>query len=100
MRLINAISTELWVSHVVIVVYKLNNMNRLENKVIVITGAAMGLGYAAAIEAAKNGALLSLVDYNAESLEKAKAVLLAQYPQAKIITSVADVSDETSVKNM
>ena len=31
-------------------------MNKLEKKVIVITGAAMGLGLATAIEAAKNGA--------------------------------------------
>ncbi len=73
-------------------------MNSLENKVIIITGAAMGLGYAAAVEAAKNGALLSLVDYNAASLDKAKADIEGQYPQAKIITSVADVSDEAAVK--
>jgi NAD(P)-dependent dehydrogenase (short-subunit alcohol dehydrogenase family) len=39
-------------------------MTRLENKVIVITGSAMGLGLAAAKEAAKQGALLSLIDYN------------------------------------
>jgi NAD(P)-dependent dehydrogenase (short-subunit alcohol dehydrogenase family) len=73
-------------------------MNRLESKVIVITGAAMGLGFAAALEAAKNGALLSLIDYNAESLEKAKDDIKAKYPQAQIITSVADVSDEAAVK--
>ncbi|WP_342644477.1 SDR family oxidoreductase [Mucilaginibacter sp. CSA2-8R] len=73
-------------------------MNRLENKVIVITGAAMGLGFAAALEAAKNGALLSLIDYNAELLEKAKAEIQTQYAQAKIVTSVADVSDEAAVK--
>lgn len=73
-------------------------MNSLENKVIIITGAAMGLGYAAAVEAAKSGALLSLVDYNAASLDKAKADIQAQYPQTKIITSVADVSDEAAVK--
>ncbi len=73
-------------------------MNSLENKVIIITGAAMGLGYAAAVEAAKSGALLSLVDYNAASLDKAKADIQAQYPQTKIITPVADVSDEAAVK--
>lgn len=58
----------------------------------------MGLGYAAALEAAKNGAKLSLVDYNGESLEKAKAVIREQYPDTKIITLVADVSDEAAVK--
>jgi NAD(P)-dependent dehydrogenase (short-subunit alcohol dehydrogenase family) len=39
-------------------------MGKLENRVIVITGAGMGLGLAASKEAAKNGASLSLVDYN------------------------------------
>ncbi|ACU63413.1 SDR family oxidoreductase [Chitinophaga pinensis] len=73
-------------------------MGRLKDKAIVITGAAMGLGYAAALEAAKNGAKLSLVDYNGESLEKAKTVILEQYPDTKIITLVADVSDEAAVK--
>jgi NAD(P)-dependent dehydrogenase (short-subunit alcohol dehydrogenase family) len=73
-------------------------MERLKDKVIVITGAAMGLGYAAALEAAKNGALLSLIDYNGESLEKAKADILAQYPQTRIRISVTDVSEEAAVK--
>jgi len=73
-------------------------MGRLKDKAIVITGAAMGLGYAAALEAAKNGAKLSLVDYNGESLEKARTVILEQYPETKIITLVADVSDESAVK--
>ncbi|PBQ34353.1 oxidoreductase [Sphingobacteriaceae bacterium] len=74
-------------------------MSRLKNKVIVITGAAMGLGYATALEAAKNGASLSLVDYNAEMLKKAKAEILKNYPETKIHTSVADVSNEDAVKN-
>lgn len=73
-------------------------MGRLKDKVVVITGAAMGLGYAAALEAAKNGAALSLVDYNAETLERAKAEILSKYPDTKILTSVADVSSEAAVK--
>jgi NAD(P)-dependent dehydrogenase (short-subunit alcohol dehydrogenase family) len=74
-------------------------MGKLKDKVIVITGAAMGLGYATALEAAKNGALLSLVDYNAESLTKAKEEINAEYPETKILVTVADVSDEEAVKN-
>jgi len=35
---------------------------RLEGKVIVITGAAMGLSQATAMEAAKEGASLALID--------------------------------------
>ena len=73
-------------------------MKRLENKVIVITGAGMGLGLAAAKEAAKNGALLSLVDYNEKALNDAKQGLSKEYPETKVITIVADVSKEEAVK--
>jgi NAD(P)-dependent dehydrogenase (short-subunit alcohol dehydrogenase family) len=41
----------------------------MKNKVIIITGAAMGLGYAAAKELASLGASLVLVDYNDKSFE-------------------------------
>jgi NAD(P)-dependent dehydrogenase (short-subunit alcohol dehydrogenase family) len=74
-------------------------MNKLEKKVIVITGAAMGLGLATAVEAAKNGALLSLVDYNSTSLNEAKEQILQEIPDAAVLTLVADVSDEAAVKN-
>ena len=49
-------------------------MKRLENKVIVITGAGMGLGLATAVKAARQGAQLALVDYNEEALEAARAI--------------------------
>ncbi|MBP9098229.1 MAG: SDR family oxidoreductase [Ferruginibacter sp.] len=74
-------------------------MKNLENKVIIITGAAMGLGFAAAQELASRGANLTLVDYNEKSLEKAKKEINNQFPKAKIITVVADVSNEEAVKN-
>ena len=73
-------------------------MEKLKNKVIIITGAAMGLGLATALEAAKNGAVLSLVDFNAEGLEKAKQEIESKYPGTQILTAVADVSDEAAVK--
>ena len=47
-------------------------MKNLENKVIIITGAAMGLGFATAKELASKGANLTLVDYNEKSLENAR----------------------------
>ncbi len=73
-------------------------MKKLENRVIVITGAAMGLGLAAAKEAAKQGAKLSLIDYNEKALNEAKQGLSEEYPEAKVITIVADVSKEEEVK--
>ena len=71
----------------------------MKNKVIIITGAAMGLGLAAAKELASRGADLTLVDYNEKSLEAAKKEISNQYPAVKIITVVADVSNEDAVKN-
>lgn len=41
-------------------------MKNFENKTIIVTGAAMGLGLATAKELASKGANLSLVDYNAK----------------------------------
>ena len=74
-------------------------MKNLENKIIIITGAAMGLGLAAAKELAERGAHLTLVDYNQKSLENAKEEIIKQFPSVKIITVVADVSNENAVKN-
>lgn len=74
-------------------------MKQSESNVIIITGAAMGLGLAAAKELAARGMQLTLVDYNAESLEKAKKELSDEFPAVKILTVVADVSQEAAVKN-
>jgi len=73
-------------------------MSNLKDKTIVITGAAMGLGLAAAIECASKEANLVLIDFNAESLEKAKETISEQFPQVKLVTILADVSDESAVK--
>lgn len=71
----------------------------MKDQVIIITGAAMGLGFAAAEELAKKGANLVLVDYNEESLKKAEEQLKKAYSEIKIITVKADVSNEEQVKN-
>lgn len=73
-------------------------MSHLNGKVILITGAAMGLGLAAAEEFAQQGAKLSLVDFNAEALESAKQQLLKAHPALELITTLADVSQESEVK--
>lgn len=74
-------------------------MKNLENNTIIITGAAMGLGLATAKELASRGANLTLVDYNAKSLEEAMKEISAKDPAVKIITVTADVSKEDAVKN-
>lgn len=73
-------------------------MKKLENKVILITGAAMGLGLATAIEAAKEGAKLSLIDFNAKTLEETKSFLKKTFPETEALFIHADVSKEIEVK--
>lgn len=74
-------------------------MKNSENKTVVITGAAMGLGLATAKELASRGINLALVDYNEKSLEEARKEIAKQFPDIKTITVVADVSKEEDVKN-
>jgi NAD(P)-dependent dehydrogenase (short-subunit alcohol dehydrogenase family) len=74
-------------------------MKKFENKTFIITGAAMGLGFAAATELASGGANLTLVDYNKEGLDQAKQEINKEFPNSKIINVVADVSNEDAVKN-
>ena len=74
-------------------------MSTFQGKTVVVTGAAMGLGLATAKVLAQKGANLSIVDYNEEALNKAKSEILALAPDAKIITVVADVSNEEAVKS-
>lgn len=71
----------------------------MKNKVIIITGAGMGLGLAAAKELASKGANLVLVDFNEKALEDAKVEITKEFSDVKIITVKADVSNEEAVKN-
>jgi len=74
-------------------------MSTFQGKTVIITGAAMGLGLAAGKVLAQKGANLSIVDYNEEALAKAKEEINALAADARILTVVADVSDEAAVRN-
>ncbi|MDQ0271598.1 SDR family oxidoreductase [Cytobacillus purgationiresistens] len=73
-------------------------MKRFEEKVVIITGGGSGLGRAAALEVAKEGAKLVLVDLNNDALEESKAVILAADPNAVVELVQANVADEEGVK--
>lgn len=72
---------------------------RFEDKVIIITGAASGLGQDAAVRVASEGAKLVLVDLNEEVLKETELLIKKESSDAELLTVKADVSNEDEVKN-
>jgi NAD(P)-dependent dehydrogenase (short-subunit alcohol dehydrogenase family) len=64
--------------------------SRFEGKAVIVSGAAQGLGLAAARRLAAEGARLTLLDVNADGLERARE----QIGGAEVLTLVADVARE------
>ncbi|MGB6406559.1 MAG: SDR family oxidoreductase [Planococcus donghaensis] len=69
------------------------------DKVVLITGGGSGLGRAAALSIAKQGAKLVLVDMNKASLEETKNEVLQASPEAAVELFEANVTNEEEVKN-
>lgn len=68
---------------------------KFHNKTVIITGASVGIGKATAIEFARNGANVCIIDVNAEGLdtlaEEIKSI------GANVTSYICDVSDEERV---
>ena len=64
-----------------------------------VTGGANGLGLATALQLAKEGARLSLVDVNADALGAAQDTILADTSEAELLLVPADVSVEDEVRS-
>lgn len=73
--------------------------NRFNEKVVMITGAGSGLGQASALQVAKEGAKLSLIDLSDEGLEETKKLILEAVPNAELLLITADVSKEADVND-
>ena len=69
-----------------------------QNKVAVVTGAAVGIGRAVAHKLAMEGASVVILDYNPETLEKTRKEL-ETYTQ-NVLALVCDVSDEAAVNEV
>ncbi|GAE28251.1 3-oxoacyl-[acyl-carrier protein] reductase [Halalkalibacter wakoensis JCM 9140] len=74
-------------------------MERFEGKVVLITGAGSGLGRAVALQVAKEGAKLSLVDLNEKGLEETKSEIQKVVLNAEMLLVKANVANEDDVKN-
>jgi len=66
---------------------------KFENRTAVITGAAHGIGEAAAAEMAERGVDIAMLDVNGEMLDEAAQAIREKYPERKILAVRCDVSD-------
>jgi NAD(P)-dependent dehydrogenase (short-subunit alcohol dehydrogenase family) len=69
---------------------------RFRDKVIMVTGAGTGLGHAAALRAAQDGARLALLDIDAAAIERSAADIVAAVAGTEILTVTADVSQDST----
>lgn len=71
----------------------------LENKIAVVTGAGSGIGRATAIEFARQGASVALLDLAEERLNETLALVKAEATEdTKATVHLCDVSDATQMK--
>lgn len=70
----------------------------MKGKINIITGAAMGLGRAAALELAARGAHLVLVDLKEDALKEVQNEICKQFPKTQVEILAGDVSDENTAR--
>lgn len=71
----------------------------LRGKIVVVTGAARGIGLATSLEFARQGATVVMLGRTEESLAIAAATIKKEFADAKIESIVCDVSESGSVRD-
>lgn len=70
---------------------------RFDDKVVIVTGGAGGIGEATLARLVREGAAVTIVDLTQDALDAAKSRVLEAHPDARILTCAADVSNEGDV---
>ena len=70
----------------------------LKDKVVMVAASSKGLGYGIALEAAREGAILSLGSRNQKNLKSAAERIEKETPGARILTSRLDVAEASSIE--
>src|SRR5579872_1894320 len=73
------------------------NLN-LENKIAFVAASSDGLGFATALELAREKAKVVLSGRSSERLELAKNKILSTVPDAKLLTCIFDLMNEEQIK--
>lgn len=76
------------------------NRFRLDEKICVITGAGGLLGRKHAEAIIQGGGVPILLDISSASLENARAVISANYPNAILDTCMVDITDKTAITDV
>ena len=70
----------------------------IRGRSVLITGGSRGLGMALAQELLRQGARVSILARQGDELDRARTMLLSQFPQAELHLVAADVTDRTSLQ--
>ena len=70
----------------------------LKDKVVMVAASSKGLGFGIALEAAREGAVLSMGSRKQKNLTSAAEQIEKEVPGARILTSALDVADAASIE--